>query len=608
MPFKSSFSFSAWVRSIAGPLERPKLMLLLLVTLFGILFWVTAPISVQSGDTGELVTSAYFLRVPHPPGYPLWNLLYHLPVRYLSGESPFHTAALTTIGITLIWMGLLHRMFLGTTGFVIISVAASSMLVWRYAILPDVFSLHLFFILLVLASFRRPTLLKNPVFLFALSLSVAHHHTIVLVFPLFAYAFYQVRSWRLFGMSLLFGAVSLSLYGLLLLFHPKDYGSWASLEDFGDVLNHFLRTDYGTFRLHGRGEQGSSWVQFFADHLLPEIWSLILCVCYLVVAHWKTVRLELPRLSALAFTIVLYFVVFSTLGKMQLDMEREAVFERFLLQPLLLLVFLLLFLAHLPGVKLPKFLILALLVNVGLNVSHNFTSLNYRRNTAIEDYLMNGLRILPPKAVVHMVGDTSGFGTYYLKDVKRVRPDVIHMQNSYGFPWAIKKFREKYPGLVTFRSDIGQFVVDPKYRFFTNHLQYNVPVGYGASYYGLLFEVAPLDLKKYVRFDCKRIQSLTFRHRPSLSDFGSYEPSRAFDNIYGTCDFEQALEQIRGRQFEAAATSLKAAIQHSPFHVKALERLCFVYRERKLPAARACDEELDRLIGAMHQQYVTEKY
>ncbi len=51
-----------------------------------LLYGVTLAPTIVAGDAGELVTAAYELGVPHPPGYPLWTLLSHVAI-WLGGTS-----------------------------------------------------------------------------------------------------------------------------------------------------------------------------------------------------------------------------------------------------------------------------------------------------------------------------------------------------------------------------------------------------------------------------------------------------------------------------------------------------------------------------------------
>src|SRR5262245_61071761 len=75
---------SSALQGISSPLQFAKLTLpaifvggALLVTFFA-LYFGTAARSVVVGDNPELLTAAFTLGVPHPPGYPLLVLIGHL--------------------------------------------------------------------------------------------------------------------------------------------------------------------------------------------------------------------------------------------------------------------------------------------------------------------------------------------------------------------------------------------------------------------------------------------------------------------------------------------------------------------------------------------------
>ena len=142
-------------------------------SLLALIYLMTFPLTVQTGDTGELVTNAFFLRVSHPTGYPLYTLLYHLPEKFLTWLSPFGTAGFVTVILSLIWIGILLRTCKTLEQKLSFIVLGTTMLVWRYAVLPDVFALHLLFLVLVYTVFQEPSLLKRPwiIFLIALGLT-----------------------------------------------------------------------------------------------------------------------------------------------------------------------------------------------------------------------------------------------------------------------------------------------------------------------------------------------------------------------------------------------------------------------------------------------------
>jgi hypothetical protein len=43
-----------------------------------LIYALTVEHTVPTGDSGELIATAYVLGVAHPPGYPLWTMLAHI--------------------------------------------------------------------------------------------------------------------------------------------------------------------------------------------------------------------------------------------------------------------------------------------------------------------------------------------------------------------------------------------------------------------------------------------------------------------------------------------------------------------------------------------------
>jgi hypothetical protein len=585
-------------------IQRPEILFILLLIL---LYAPMAAFTVQSGDTGELVTNSYFLRISHPPGYPLWSLLYHIPVRWM-GSTPFQGASIFTIALTLIWLGTLMKLFRGPAALIVLGVMATSLVVWRYAILPDVFALHAMFLALIFICFMRPGLLKKPWMIFIISLSVAHHHTIIFVLPLYLYALYLVPGKRkALAYSLIFGALSLSLYLLLLWFHPEDYGSWSRLSSLADVVNHFLRREYGTFRLQARVEHSHSWLLFYMEHLLLNSWSLILIIGFILARHLDVIKAHRKPLWVLVFSLTLYLLFFSLAGGINLGREGELIAERFLIHPTLLLFFMVLFVLERGSVRLPVPLLALACLNLGTNVFKNYEAVDYSKNTYLEDYLLNQLQLIPPGQIYYTYGDSIGFGTYYLKDVLAIRPDIIHIHPSWGFPWGPRKFKSRHPEVIRQDGDnLFESIKFDQYRFFTNYGPRVVPEGLAVAHHGPLFEIGPADeIAMHGRYRCD--QQYSWRFRPGPEQFGAFDVGKFYDLAYGNCHYVKGLELLAKRNFAAAAETFSQGLALSPHSVKLRERLCSTYKELGDPRFNTCDERLEQLLSVMSQHYYTEK-
>lgn len=583
----------------------------LVVLFFAVLFTYTAPYSIQSGDTSELVTNSYFLRVSHPPGYPLWTLLYHLPIRYLPFINPFHIASLFTSFISVMWIGTLLFHFRNKQSLSLILVLATSLIFWRYSIMPDVFALHMFFLVMVFLVFNNPKLLNRKWMIFLVSLSVANHHTIVFAFPLYLYALLQGEIKKKILFSLLFGFFSGSFYLLLLCFHPEDYGSWGNIQTFQDVIHHFLRKDYGTFSLQtGHETDQTSWIYFFLKSLILNSWSMLLGLGFLFVKYAKQLKAYWVQIAVLLFSFSIYLITFYFGGVMSLDGLGETVFERFLMQPTLILFFLLLFLMSLPEITVPKWLLISFLVNAGLNLSENLKHNNYRHNTMIEDYALNIFNSLPEKSIYFSHGDTQGSGAYYLHDVMKVRPDVVHFHPSLYFNWSMQKLHNLRPDAFPDpHTKIIEAINYKDYRFFMNIPPGKLPENFGVRYHGIVFEVfKSLESKPGIIYECEAISKYSWRNRTTLEDLQSFEISHVYDLEYGRCDYALGWELYLKKDTPKAVFHLEKAMEVSPLSSKFLERLCFVYKEIGDEKWKACEEKLAEYISQSNQQYYLYKY
>jgi hypothetical protein len=591
---------SLFLKEMVKKIKSPEILLLFFLAL---LFYFSAPRTVQFGDTGELVTNSFYLRVSHPPGYPLWTAIYHLPIRLLSFLSPFFVASLFTVVISLLWIGLLVFNFKNKMSIGVILVLTTNLIFWRYSILPDVFALHLLFLTLVFWGLCKPELLSRWWYVFLVSLSVAHHHTILFVFPMYLYAlFYNINRKKVL-LSLVFGIFSLSLYFLLLFFHPKHLGSWGNILTIKDVVSHFLRKDYGTFALHGMGGNDNSWLLFFVKMFFFSFWSFFIAGFYVI----KNFSLEAvsKKLSVLLFCFFIYLFVFFISGVMPMDRLGELTFERFLLQPFLIFSFMILLLVNLSGVKLPQWIFLCFLINSGVNLLHNFKVNNYSANTLIEDYMLNNLQSLPSNSVLYNQGDTYAFATYYLREVHGVRPDIKFFSSFITFPWGSKKIMSSYPEVFSKKGDslLEKFDFD-KFIYFSNVEQsYAVP-GLQWTYYGLLFKLEKKSsATKEMRFECNVARNFQWRHRLELQDFQDVEFSYVYDQSYGSCYFSSGFLKMAKGDYSSAARDFEKAVALSPFSAKNQRWLCIAYKKSLSPLVDDCEQRLEMIMLNVSQHY-----
>jgi hypothetical protein len=585
--------------------ENSKVQITLLIFLL-LLFSFTAPWTVQGGDTGELVTNSFFLRVSHPPGYPLWTLLFHLPVKYLSFTNPFHVAALISSLVSLVWIGLLLFRFKNIESLALVFLTASSLLFWKYSVLPDVFSLHLLFLVLVFLVFIDQNLINSPSFVFVISLSVAHHHTILFAFPMFLFSLFKRPSRRVIFFSTLFGFFSLSFYLILFLFHPEEFGSWGQITDLPKLVTHFLRREYGTWKLQTFKSFGDQHFQgLFFKNLLTDFWSLFGVLIFVIAKHFVVLKRNWIQLSVILISIFSYFFVFHLAGVRQLDPYSISIVERFLLQPLLLIVFIFILIINRGAIQLPRWLLMFMFINIGLNLVQNFKPNNFSSNNAIEDYGLNVLNNLPSNSIYYPKGDTPGFSAYYLHELMGIRKDIVIFPSTILFPWSAFKTSQKYPDAFNLKANIFDGINFERYQYLTNDPPKVVPEKIQVTLFGPIYKLQKVEnLHPEIIYNCDISDHFKWRNRPTLLDFGSFDVSFLYDLYYGQCHFQLANKLSSELKIEEAIKMAEKAVELSPFNIHFQNFLCELYKNQaQKDKSSLCLARLEILDGAIHPAY-----
>lgn len=194
-----------------------------------VFYFACLPSTVQGGDTGELVAAAFARLVAHPPGYPLWIWGQNLWLHMIPVGSVFWRAAFLNSLFSLSALALLCGFYSPSLSLWIVLpfiVFAPSFV--EAAILPDVFALHALLVvaisLLYLSHWPRRALAISFLFFF----SLAHHHTILFLFPILLFLAFEKKGKELIlGGSL--GIVGAALaYASLRLLKPESPFSWAT--------------------------------------------------------------------------------------------------------------------------------------------------------------------------------------------------------------------------------------------------------------------------------------------------------------------------------------------------------------------------------------------
>ena len=418
-----------------------------------VIYVSTLTSTVAGGDAGEMITVAYLLGVAHPPGYPLYTLLAKLaslfPVGTVAWRVNLFSALAGSAASLLLCRGVIRWTGDVAAGALAAGVLAFGPLVWPYAITAEVFALNNLFaagLIYVSARASRERGVTGSVSLRTLALGAlwlglgfAHHHILVFLgvpYTLFLLALTErgVTSPRVLatfaGMVLL--GMTPYLYLVVASGHaPVTWGDTSTLDGF---LTHFLRREYGTFRLAestvgSEGGVGTRVALFWsaAGHStwwihVPLALLAILSLRRAGLARWLTAL----WVSALAF----YVVVFSMLANARLeDPLHIVVQERFWQQALVVLSALMgVGLAEL-GRWISPFRVAwlrwapALALPAALIVTQAPTMMAYQLHF-VQDYGAAILQSLPQGTILIISSDEAVNSVRYLQYVEGVRTDV----------------------------------------------------------------------------------------------------------------------------------------------------------------------------------------
>ena len=151
-----------------------------------------APSIVAAGDSAELTVTAWQLGIAHPPGYPLYNTLGNLfiqlvPCSTIAYRINIFSAFFASLAPLFIYLAVKKTDKNSVLALTTALFFAFSLLVWKYAVLAEVFSLNAFFAALlcyIAASWKEePKQGKFLLFVLIFGLALAHHQTILFVFP-----------------------------------------------------------------------------------------------------------------------------------------------------------------------------------------------------------------------------------------------------------------------------------------------------------------------------------------------------------------------------------------------------------------------------------------
>jgi len=438
-----------------------------------ILYLMTLAPSVTFEDSGELITAAYGMGVPHEPGYPLFTILGKifsmLPIGSIAFRLNVMSAFLTscaTLFISYATVLLIEELFIKskfwkateekTLNIIKYSIALTTAILfgismenWQQSVITEVYGLNNFFvglfILLALLWKRQETQAGRMRYFLLISLilglTITNHTTSIMLIPIFGVMVLLVDWKVLKDIKLLVKSIGFFILGLTpFLYLPLSSSKnpvmdWGNPENWTNFVRTITRSQYQLDE-HQTGEKFFAELSYYFSKLLIEQWFPIiitLAIIGLVILYKNNKKLFWFGFVFLLFSIPIttYMTDFDVRGSGFVANESGALVSVFYI-PSYMFISLLMGIGLFYLVSLIKaskkvyyilsFVIVALAI---LSCSFKYKEVDMSKYKYPEEYTNNIFKIAGKNAVVFYNWDPFGFPFFYYQHVERKRLDVV---------------------------------------------------------------------------------------------------------------------------------------------------------------------------------------
>lgn len=429
------------------------LVFVLVMTVY--LFTLAPTIAME--DSGELITAAYTLGIPHPSGFPLYVILGKLftfiPLGTIAWRVNLMSAVFGALTITLLYLILYKLAKSKVIAFSFSLMLAFSSIFWSQSVFAEVYTLNAFFVaLLILILFHWSEKRKAKYLLwfsFLYGLSLTNHTMSVLLAP--AYALYIllvdkriIWQWKLILKMFLLFILGLTVYLYIpLRAFQQPLFNWGPIGSWPDVWAHISRVSYNDFapfanKYSKTGVVISFLLVLYQQFFLPALILAFGGVVYL----WKKNR-SLAILTIAIFLLNSLGIIY--LRRFGWALGVDYIYRVYYLPSFLILtIWLVMIITYLQRFLVKFFRQYSVLVFksvqiffslILLSLPLSFLAINYEKNDMSDfwfgyDYTKNLLESLEPDSIYYFAydasiqGDTEIFSLIYFKMVENLRPDV----------------------------------------------------------------------------------------------------------------------------------------------------------------------------------------
>jgi len=414
------------------------LALFLSCTLAFTILLSTLSTSVHTGDSGELVVSAWSLGIAHNPGYPVYALLGRLAGFLGLGNAALRvnllSALCTVLASAFLFMTVYHllgRLFTATVAALLLPISAT---VWWQAADAEVYTLYLLSLSVLAYTFTRFLTDSDVRWLYCASfvfgLSLGNHVSLVMMIPAIVCLLWGNRSIR--EAKTVFVLLALIILGLSCYIYLPIRAStspainWSNPDTLAGVIYHVGAAEHRGKAMFTTGYQAPEDRFASVAQLLTTQYGPASAI-FIAIALWGLWSIRRNRRLVAASALAIGFNVFYIQFVNVVPLEATGFgYPSHLAQVLL-------FAAGLARLmqKLPRLAVIISFVIVLAGILANYHP-NDRSEDLLEyQYVRNLLSPLPKDAALFAKGDNQIFGLLYLQSVEGVRPDVS-LYDAYG--------------------------------------------------------------------------------------------------------------------------------------------------------------------------------
>ncbi len=420
------------------------------------LYLKTSVMVVYTADNGELVSTAFNLGAPHPTGYTAYNILgrlfFFLPFAAIPSRLAIMSAFFASMSVLLMFK--LMRDFFGSTAAAAAGafMAALAQIYWDQATVGEVYSLHIFLMLLVIDRFEYALKTKDRrhwYFLaFLLSLAVGHHMLTLLIGPALLFRFIQKKGYRLLKtinpLLLIFFFIlgySMVIY-IAMRYDKTKMVQWGDLSRYPMFIRHILGRRFHHLASSVNQDFLLGRISMYIQNFFSQFSAVL--VIPVIIGVYRLIRKNL-------MLFIYLFLIYVTDLIFALNYQVKDI-EVFFLQGFVMLAFF-----SVPGWKkifqplmtsrvspgeakspevknrFRKALIpIAGLILLVVPLTKNYYQNNKEDNFIIHDYSVNILNSLPTKALLLTQGWSFPFVFFYNQEVLDYRPDLDILIDNHG--------------------------------------------------------------------------------------------------------------------------------------------------------------------------------